>query len=74
MLVRGALACLSLLALSQPALAQEDIGFKPVPSVGIVVTDLSDATVNDLLATLDSLLARQREPSGSTTHASTSGG
>lgn len=45
-----------------PARAQEDIGFKPVPSRDIVIPALSDADVQGLIATLDSLLAREQDP------------
>lgn len=52
-------ACLFVAA---PALAQEDIGFKPVPSRDIVIPAFSDADVQALIVTLDSLLAREKDP------------
>jgi peroxiredoxin len=45
-----------------PSLAQEDIGFKPVPSRDIVVAPFSDAAVDELITTLGSLLAREKDP------------
>lgn len=42
--------------------AQEDIGFKPVPSHDLSLPALTDADVTDLLATSDVLLARQADP------------
>lgn len=57
------LRSLAALALAvTPALAQEDIGFKPVPSRDITVSALSDADLQELISTLDSLLARERDP------------
>jgi hypothetical protein len=56
------LAIVALAAASRFAFAQEDIGFKPVPSRDIVVPALSDGDVRDLIATLDSLLAREKDP------------
>lgn len=53
------LAALALAA--APTLAQEDIGFKPVPSRDIVVPALTDDDVRGLIATLDSLLAREAD-------------
>lgn len=50
------------LAAAAPAAAQEDIGFKPVPSRDIVLPALTDADVQGLIATLDSLLAREKDP------------
>lgn len=45
-----------------PALAQEDIGFKPVPSRDIVLPALTDEDVQGMIATLDALLAREKDP------------
>jgi peroxiredoxin len=45
-----------------PALAQDDIGFKPIPSRDIVVPAFSDADVQDLIATLDALVAHEQSP------------
>jgi thiol-disulfide isomerase/thioredoxin len=46
-----------------PALAQkgEDIGFAPVPQRTITIADFADAQVDDLIKTLDGLLARQTD-------------
>ncbi len=40
----------------------EDIGFPSVPGWSINVPDLSDAQVDDLLATLDRLVAQEKDP------------
>jgi peroxiredoxin len=45
-----------------PSLAQEDISFKPIPTRDIVIAPLTDAYVQDLIATFDSLLAREKDP------------
>jgi peroxiredoxin len=44
------------------ATAQEDIGFKPIPDLEIVVPPFTDGEVGALLGTLDSLVARQTDP------------
>ena len=55
---RVAMAVLSMVA---PAFAQEDIGFKPIPSRDIVVPSHTDGQVDELLSMLDSLLAREKD-------------
>lgn len=52
----------ALVLAAAPAAAQEDIGFKPVPDRDIVLPPHSDADVEKLIATLDSLLAREKDP------------
>jgi peroxiredoxin len=52
---------LAALLAAVPAFAQEDIGFKPVPSRDIVVGTFTDANVDDLIKTLDSMLAREKD-------------
>jgi peroxiredoxin len=56
------LAAAPALAQLPPQLAQEDAGFKPIPSRDIAVSAFSDADVQDLIATLDALVAREKDP------------
>jgi peroxiredoxin len=56
----GLVAAAWLLTSAQPAVAQAD--FKPVPSRALVAARLSDAEVNELVTTLDRLLAHQTDP------------
>ena len=60
--MRSLLPLAAIALAAAPVLAQEDIGFTPVPSRDIVVPALTDADVRGLIATLDSLLARERDP------------
>jgi peroxiredoxin len=62
MKIRILLTLAACLLAAAPSLAQEDIGFKPVPSRDIVIAPFSDAAVDELIATLDSLLARETDP------------
>ena len=50
------------LSVAGVARAQEDIGFKDVPSRSITFKAFADADVDDLIATLESLLAREKDP------------
>lgn len=55
--------CAVALFLAGPAAAQpEDIGFKPVPSRDIAFAPFTDAQVDELIATLDVLLGREKDP------------
>lgn len=62
MKTRILLSLAACLIAAAPTVAQEDIGFKPVPNRDIVVPAFSDAEVDELIATLDSLLAREKDP------------
>ena len=50
------------LALAGVAGAQEDIGFKDIPSRAITIKPLADGDVDELIATLESLLAEEKDP------------
>ncbi len=62
-MIRVLCASLLLSVAAAPALAQEDIGFATVKPHEIVVPSFTDAQVTSLLTTLDTLLARQKDPS-----------
>lgn len=57
------ISCALLLALPSVAFAQqEDIGFAPVPAREIAMPKFTDAYVSGLLATLETLVAKQTDP------------
>ena len=61
-MVRVLALSLLLSVAAAPVLAQEDIGFPTVKQHEIVVPSLTDAQVASLLTTLDTLLAKQKDP------------
>ena len=61
-LCAASLVAFAILAAASPSVAQEDIGFKMVPSRDIVISPLPDAQVDELITTLDTLLAREKDP------------
>ena len=57
------LACAAcVLAWALPAAAQEDIGFKSIPDREVTISRFADDEVASLMATLDSLLDREKDP------------
>ena len=57
------LACaVIVLASAGLAMAQEDIGFKEIPGRAITLKSFADAEIDELIATLDTLLAREKDP------------
>jgi peroxiredoxin len=57
------LACVVIvLASAAAARAQEQIGFKQIPSPAITLKPFTDAEIDDLIATLDTLLSGENDP------------